>query len=60
MIDFYTSNIKYLINSILDLINVTNEKIKQVELSINNRPIRKFNYLSPIETLNNKFVALMN
>jgi IS30 family transposase len=43
-----------------DLRNVTNEKIKQVELSINNRPIRKFNYLSPIETLNNKFVALMN
>src|SRR5690606_16777492 len=42
-----------------DLRNVTNERIKQVELSINNRPIRKFNYLSPIETLNNKFVALM-
>lgn len=43
-----------------DLRNVTNERIKQVELSINNRPIRKFNYLSPIETLNNKFVALMS
>lgn len=43
-----------------DLRNVTNERIKQVELSINNRPIRKFNYLSPIETLNNTFVALMN
>lgn len=42
-----------------DLRNVTNERIKQVELSINNRPIRKFNYLSPIETLNNKFVALI-
>lgn len=43
-----------------DLRNVTNERNKQVELSINNRPIRKFNYLSPIETLNNKFVALMS
>ena len=40
--------------------NISNERIKQVELSINNRPIRKFNYLSPIETLNNKFVALMS
>lgn len=42
-----------------DLRNITNKEIKQVELSINNRPIRKFNYLSPIETLKNKFVALM-
>ena len=43
-----------------DLREVSNERIKQVELSINNRPIRKFHYLSPIETLNNKFVALMS
>lgn len=43
-----------------DLRDITNERIKEVELSINNRPIRKFNYLSPIETLNNKFVALMS
>ena len=43
-----------------DLREVSKERIKQVELSINNRPIRKFNYLSPIETLNNKFVALMS
>lgn len=43
-----------------DLRNITKERIKQVELSLNNRPIRKFNYLSPIETLNNKFVALMS
>ena len=43
-----------------DLRNVSNERIKQVELSINKRPIRKFNYLSPIETLNNKFVAIMS
>lgn len=43
-----------------DLRNISEHRIKQVELSINNRPIRKFNYLSPIETLNNKFVALMS
>lgn len=43
-----------------DLSKISNQRIKQVELSINNRPIRKFNYLSPIETLNNKFVALMS
>jgi len=43
-----------------DLREVSKKRIKQVELSINNRPIRKFNYLSPIETLNNKFVALMS
>lgn len=43
-----------------DLREISKERIKQVELSINNRPIRKFNYLSPIETLNNKFVALMS
>jgi IS30 family transposase len=40
--------------------NVTNERIKQVELSINNRPIRKFHYIIPIETLHNKFAALMS
>lgn len=43
-----------------DLNKISNQRIKQVELSINNRPIRKFNYLSPIEILNNKFVALMS
>lgn len=43
-----------------DLRNVSEKRIKEVELSINHRPIRKFNYLSPIETLNNKFVALMS
>jgi len=43
-----------------DLRLVSEERIKQVELSINHRPIRKFNYLSPIETLNNKFVTLMS
>ena len=43
-----------------DLRNISDKRIKEVELLINNRPIRKFNYLSPIETLNNKFVALMS
>ena len=43
-----------------DLRLIYEERIKQIELSINHRPIRKFNYLSPIETLNNKFVALMS
>ena len=43
-----------------DLRKISKQRIKQVELSINNRPIRKFNYLSPIETLNNKFVALIS
>jgi IS30 family transposase len=43
-----------------DLRNISKERIREVELLINNRPIRKFNYLSPIETLNNKFVALMS
>lgn len=43
-----------------DLRYVSVKRIKEVELSINNRPIRKFGYLSPIETLNNKFVALMS
>ena len=36
------------------------EKIKEVELLLNYRPIRKFNYNNPIEVLNNKCVALMS
>ena len=43
-----------------DLRKISKQRIKEVELSINNRPIRKFNYFSPIEILNNKFVALMS
>ena len=43
-----------------DLRKVSKQRIKEVELSINNRLIRKFNYFSPIEILNNKFVALMS
>ncbi len=42
-----------------DLREVSSQRIKQVELSIDNRLIRKFNYLSPIETLNNRFVVHM-
>ena len=43
-----------------DLRKVSKQRIKKVELSINKRPIRKFNYFNTIETLNNKFVALMS
>ena len=38
---------------------VTNQRIKEVELLLNYRPIRKFNYDNPIEVLKNKCVALM-
>jgi len=42
-----------------DLRKVSADEIKIIERSINNRPIRKFNYLSPIEVLKNKCVAFM-
>ena len=42
-----------------DLNQVSKERIKEVELLLNYRPIRKFNYNNPIEVLNNKCVALM-
>jgi IS30 family transposase len=42
-----------------DLRKVSSDEIKTIERSINNRPIRKFNYLSPIEVLKNKCVAFM-
>ena len=42
-----------------DLGNISNSRVKEVELLINHRPIRKFNYNNPIETLINKTVALM-
>ena len=42
-----------------DLGNISNSRVKEVELLINHRPIRKFNYYNPIETLINKTVALM-
>ena len=42
-----------------DLRKVSHKRVKEVEKLINYRPIRKFNYNSPIETLKNKTVALM-
>ena len=42
-----------------DLGNISNSRVKEVELLINYRPIRKFNYNNPIETLINKTVAIM-
>jgi IS30 family transposase len=42
-----------------DLRKVPENRIKEVELLLNYRPIRKFNYNNPIEELKNKCVALM-
>lgn len=43
-----------------DLRDVSEQQIKAVERHINNRPIRKFDYLSPIQqTLKYRAVALM-
>ena len=42
-----------------DLTMITDKRIREVEKLINYRPIRKFNYNNPIETLINKTVALM-
>jgi IS30 family transposase len=42
-----------------DLRKVTEKRIKEVERLLNYRPIRKFNYHNPIETLKNKGFALM-
>jgi IS30 family transposase len=42
-----------------DLREVTDKRIKEVERLLNYRPIRKFNYHNPIETLKNKGFALM-
>ena len=43
-----------------DLRNVTEERIKTVERYLNNRPILKFDYLSPIQqTLKHRAVALV-
>jgi IS30 family transposase len=35
------------------------KRIKEVERLLNYRPIRKFNYDNPVETLKNKCFALM-
>ena len=42
-----------------DLRKVSSERIKEVEKLLNYRPIRKFNYLNPIEKLKTQCVALM-
>lgn len=42
-----------------DLNQISIKRIKEVELLLNYRPIRKFNYQNPIEVLKNKSVALM-
>jgi len=42
-----------------DLRKVSDQRIKEVEKLLNYRPIRKFNYLNPIEQLKNQCVALM-
>ena len=43
-----------------DLREVSEQRIETVERHINNRPIRKFDYLSPIQqTLKHRAVALM-
>jgi IS30 family transposase len=42
-----------------DLRIVPQRRIKEVEKMINNRPVRKFNYFSPLETLKNRCVAFM-
>jgi transposase, IS30 family len=37
------------------------EQIQSIELKINNRPVRKFDYLSPLQKLKQKLgVAFMN
>jgi IS30 family transposase len=42
-----------------DLNLVTTQRIKEVEMLIHKRPISKFNYLRPLQTLKNRWVAFM-
>ncbi|MEX0597709.1 MAG: IS30 family transposase, partial [Candidatus Paceibacterota bacterium] len=42
-----------------DLRKISDDYINTIERSINNRPVRKFDYLSPIEVLKNRCVAFM-
>lgn len=41
-----------------DLRFVTNKEVKQVETFINNRPVRKFNYLTPNQVLQQKIALI--
>jgi IS30 family transposase len=42
-----------------DLREISKSRIREVEKLINNRPIRKFNYISPIQKLKTRCVAFM-
>lgn len=42
-----------------DLSTVTNKQVKQVEKLLNNRPVRKFNYLTPNQVLQKKLHLLL-
>jgi len=43
-----------------DLRNIDHQRIQMVERHINNRPVRKFDYLSPIQqSLKHRAVALI-
>tara|TARA_B110000902_G_scaffold149938_1_gene172558 strand:+ start:2407 stop:2754 length:348 start_codon:yes stop_codon:yes gene_type:complete len=42
-----------------DLREISNQRVREVERMINQRPVRKFNYLSPVQKLNTKCVALI-
>jgi len=37
---------------------VTNKQVRDVEMKINNRPVRKFNYLSPNQVLQRKIALI--
>ena len=41
-----------------DLSTVTNKQVKQVEKLLNNRPVRKFNYLTPNQVLQEKIALI--
>ena len=42
-----------------DLREISEKRIKEVEILINKRPIKKFNYISPLEKLKTRCVAFM-
>lgn len=39
-------------------IYVANKQVRNVEMEINNRPVRKFNYLSPNQVLQKKIALI--
>ncbi|MFT5970538.1 MAG: IS30 family transposase [Flavobacteriales bacterium] len=42
-----------------DLKIASKNRVKEIGKMINNRPIRKLDYLRPLETLKNRWVAFM-